>query len=308
MVENMYCAYCGNVIKEEGKFCSQCGKKAGQRKEPSRGSPEIQKAESLHLEDKEILEGQREGIRSGSRNDEREEASKAGKDYPEGSVKKLLFSKKIEKEATLEKCEPLDDGLKTYNYWYILLCLLFLCNGRSFESVFMGILVAWVIKTVIAGFRWEYLKMVKYRVRQQISQDELFEHLVLALAPYGMLVENKKNAIKIIEGGMQYKVYYESDSFFKMIPRAFLIQEMLQIGIISKYRRAIIDLGIIGYCITDICSGAGQNLMGMEVVLAKNWYFVERKKGCISTIIGIVLGLAIIIVLAFETGVVDKIV
>lgn len=87
-----------------------------------------------------------------------------------------------------------------------------------------------------------------------------------------------------------------------------LIQEMLQIGIIGKYRGAVIDLEIIGCCITDMCSGIRQNLMGMEVVLAKNWYFVVRRKGCISTIIGIVLGLAIIIVLAFEPGVVDKIV
>lgn len=301
----MYCTHCGNELKKEEKFCSQCGKKIEQREESDRESPGAPKVDILPSEDGEALEAQRKGIESDNKHYGRADVGKAGKDSSEGIIKKLLFSKKIEKVATLRKREPLDDGLRKYNYWYILLGLILFCTGKDISAIIMGILIGWVIKTLIAGFRWEYLKTVKYCVRQQIPPDELLKGLVPVVAPYGMLVENKNNVIQIIKGGMKYKVYYEGDSFFKMIPRSFGIQEVLQIGIISKYRRAVTDMGMIGYYITEICSGQEISMTDTEVALAKNQYAVERRKGNLATITGIVVGVAVVIILAFEMGIFD---
>lgn len=301
----MYCTHCGNVLKEEEKFCSQCGKKIEHREEPNRDPPEMSKKSALPLEEGEVLETPRKGIESNNNYYEKAGTGKEGKDYSGGIIKKLLFSKKIEKEATLKKREPLDDGLRKYDYLYILLGLILFCTGKDVSAVVMGILVGWVIKTLIAGFRWEYLKTVKYCVRQQILPEELLKGLVPAVAPYGMLVEKENDAIQIIKGGMKYKVYYEGDSFFKMIPRSSGIQEILQIGIISKYRRAVTDMGMIGYYITKVCCGQEICMTDTEAALAKNQYAVERRKGCLATITGIVMGMVIAIILAFEMGIFD---
>lgn len=299
----MYCPHCGNALKEKENFCSRCGKRVEQREEFQKELPEVKETDTLPLPEKEDLGAQKENIESSGRHYEEADGSKPEKGYSENIIKRLLFSKKIEKEAALKKREPLDDGLKKYNYLYILLSVVFLCKGKFLVAVSLGILIGGAIKTVIAGFRWEYLKTVKYCVRKQIPLDDLLESLVPAVSTHGMLVEKKTDAIQIIQGGMQYKIFYEGDHFFKMIPRSPGIQELLQIGIIGKYRRAVTDMGVIGYYITDICSGETKGMTETEVALARNQYAVERRKGRLSTITGIAVGLAAAIVLAFEIGI-----
>lgn len=282
----MYCPNCGQKVEKYAKFCSQCGSeiKTGQEKTLDGVSDKARKENS---ENKESKKG--EPTKEGS-------TKKEGGNW--GAIKKFIFSPKIPKEAKLSSPEPLDDGLIKYNYWYIIFCVLCLMGGQL-SGIVVGLVLGWIAKVIITGFRSEHLKMVNYRIEEQIPLNVLQRQLVMALEKYGMIVELKKEYLTVSCSTGTYEIYYEKPFSFKMIPGVSVAKRLFKVGFVSDYRKNVINLGVIGAAVTGICSGKQEMLRQLDDQVTLNNYRVAHNKNRIMTVRGYVVGTIVTVIAVF---------
>ena len=198
----------------------------------------------------------------------------------------------------LKSPAPLDDGLRKYAFIYVIMIILFLLiSGLKVGGAIVGLFFGWAIKTVVASNEWEKLDWIRYEIDKKPTKEEILKYLIPSMAVYGMFGEIGQDAILVSRSGYQYKISYSDDKHFVMEPSASILKEPSSLGRITRYKNAVIDLGIIGYLITCICDGNDEELQRYAAnsqAFASN-YIKSRKetwKSAIITVVAFLIALA----------------
>lgn len=167
----------------------------------------------------------------------------------------------IKTPITLTSPAPLDDGGRKYNTIYIIFAILgvifsiFSGNGSLFIlGAIIGLLFGWVIKTMILSYKGPNLRNLKFQLEYPVSKQYLVHELISTLTPLNITVEIDTEGLPIITHKRKiYDVIFNDDQTFQLWWRKpFLSALMGWEGEISRYRKLVVDMGIIAYHIQNI--------------------------------------------------------
>ena len=292
----MYCENCGIEVDENATFCSQCGHP-------------LMKKEQSFIDDAGNQEKKEDTFafqhsRATEREEDAEGVFKETFDYKQKfqtakkGIMKGLSGRREVVSLKLKSPAPLDDGLRKYNFIYVIMIILFLLiSGLKVGGAIVGLFFGWAIKTVVASNEWEKLDWIRYEINKKPTKEEILKDLIPSMAVYGMFGEIGQDAILVSRSGYQYKISYSDDEHFVMEPSASILKEPSSLGRITRYKNAVIDLGIIGYLITCICDGNDEELQRYAAnsqAFASN-YIKSRKetwKSAIITVVAFLIALA----------------
>jgi predicted amidophosphoribosyltransferase len=159
----------------------------------------------------------------------------------------------------LDSPNPLDDGLRKYNFiYYIFFISGALCSftikgdryGLFFFFGLLGILVAWVIKTIIANIKIHKLRQIQFDIPSNTSNSYLYDIASLELSKYGMFVEMSAHGLCITHNGIIYDLNLNDNSTFSLWWRLTMAKALLSgRTYIGLYRKAVVSMGLIAYII-----------------------------------------------------------
>lgn len=163
---------------------------------------------------------------------------------------------------TLQSAGPIDDCGRRWNkiYWIcaVVGAILGIRGGSVAACALFGLVVGWVIKSLICRIKCQDFRLLAFSVSQKMPYPELTTKLIAALVPLGMTVENKADGtISIAYKGLIYDVSYEGEDAFSVWWRANLARAILNIDEIGTYRKVSQATGIIAWNIQQICNANG---------------------------------------------------
>lgn len=252
----MYCTQCGAKINENDLFCSQCGHSVDDVKnegmDKNKNPSEISSSNRF----------------DGAKEEHKKDDTKAGGEtkHNKGNVhswkEELLGLFTVRTRKVFIKASspaPLNDGLRKYNVIYVIMAVFLLIIG-GVGGIIIGFLAAWALKTIIAGDKWYGLDRIHYEINNKPTKEEILKYLIPAIIPYGMFGEIGTESILVKRGGYKYEVSYTKDNHFIIIPGTSVLKEPSSFGRITRYKNAVIDMGIISYLVTCICDGNKEEL------------------------------------------------
>ncbi|MDE6664261.1 MAG: discoidin domain-containing protein [Lachnospiraceae bacterium] len=176
---------------------------------------------------------------------------------------------KSQEPLKLTSMAPLDDGGRKYNIIYVIAVVIGVIFGICAHSGILGILVANIltlpiallIKHCILDWKWKRLRQQKFLLENRVPYDILIHYLIERLTSMNFQVEKGVEGNPIItHNKMIYDVIYGEDNSFIIWWRKSVMGAMFDFRIsIYHYRNTVVDMGIIGYTVQQICciNGAG---------------------------------------------------
>ncbi|MBD5507436.1 MAG: hypothetical protein HDR05_05180 [Lachnospiraceae bacterium] len=170
---------------------------------------------------------------------------------------------KKQERLKLSSMAPLDDGGRKYNIIYIVAValgvIIGICLHNGIEGIlgvnFLTLLMALTIKHCILDLKWKGLRLQKFYLDNKVPYDALIHHLIGQLTPLNFRVEkgSEENPV-ITHKKMIYDVTYGEDDSFTIWWRKSIVGAFFDFRTsIYHYRNTVVDMGIIGYTVQQIC-------------------------------------------------------
>lgn len=254
----MYCTRCGEQLPENSRFCSKCGSKIGLIKDFDKCDYESfiiteEKNENENFVDENII------------NKDSDEYVRNKESIP---IENLFENKKVNLESLSPA--PLDDGLRSYNFLYLVGFILFGLIGnfnKRFDiEIFLllgvlGLLLAFVIKSTIANSKALKLRFKEFNLPYNIDNSNFINSIILDLNKLDMFVERDGDSLCIKHKGIIYDVILSNDSFTLWWSLPFFKLIFSRVMAIHTYRNIVVSMGLISY---SIQKSAYQNLKVCE--------------------------------------------
>ncbi len=159
----------------------------------------------------------------------------------------------------LISADPINDGFRKYNFIYCIFFTVglfwgFTLKGDRYGFFIVcglgGIILAWIIKTMIISFKAYKLRQIQFSLPIHADSDYLYCIVSPELSKYGMSVKKSSYGLCITHNGIIYDLYLNDNYTFSLLWRLTIVKAILSRGTyINIYRKAVASMGLIAYTI-----------------------------------------------------------